>query len=56
MLAVGDRVEVKYGKFQGCIGTVVDIDYNSIPPITIRPDDRKQYPGVFFYECNLTKI
>ena len=56
MLAIGDRVKVKYGPFKDSIGTIVNIDYGSLPPITIWPDDRKRYPGVFFYECNLEKI
>lgn len=56
MLKIGDRIEVKHGKFQGCVGTIVDIDYNSLPPITIRPDDIRKFQGVFFYECDLKKI
>ena len=56
MFEVGDRIEVKHGKFKGCVGTIIDIDYYSLPPITIRPDDIRKFQGVFFYECDLKKI
>ena len=56
MFKVGDRIEVKHGKFQGCVGTIVDIDYRYLPPIIIRPDDIYKFQGVFFYECDLKKI
>ena len=56
MLKVGDRVKVKYGKFEGCVGTIRIIDYNYLPPVVIMPDDIKKYQGVYFYEENLEKI
>ena len=56
MLKVGDRVKVKYGKFEGCVGIIRIIDYNYLPPVVIIPDDIEKYPGVCFYEDNLEKI
>ena len=56
MLKVGDRVKVKHGKFEGCVGTIRIIDHNYLPPIVIMPDDIKKYQGVYFYEENLEKI
>ena len=56
MFKIGDRIKVKHGKFQGCVGTIVDIDPCSLPPITIKPDDIRKFQGVFFYECDLKKI
>lgn len=56
MLKVGDRVKVKYGKFEGCVGTIRIIDYNYLPPVVIMPDDIEKYQGVYFYEDNLEKI
>ena len=56
MFKVGDRIEVKHGKFQGCVGTIIDIDHCSLPPITIKPDNIRKFQGVFFYECDLKKI
>ena len=56
MLKVGDRVKVKYGKFEGCVGTIRSIDYDCLPPVVIMPDDIKKYQGVYFYEDELEKI
>lgn len=56
MLKVGDRVRVKRGKFEGCVGTVRIIDHAYLPPVVIMPDDIKKYQGVYFYEENLEKI
>lgn len=56
MLKVGDRVKVKHGKFEGCVGTIRIIDRNYLPPVVIMPDDIKKYQGVYFYEEDLEKI
>ena len=56
MVKVGDRVKVKYGKFEGCVGTIRSIDYDYLPPVVIMPDDIKKYQGVYFYEDDLEKI
>ena len=56
MLKVGDRVRVKHGKFEGCVGTVRIIDHAYLPPVVIMPDDITKYQGVYFYEENLEKI
>lgn len=56
MLQVGDKVQVIHGKFKGCVGEIVSINYDCIPPITIRPDDRNKYQGVYFYPCDLKKF
>lgn len=55
MFQVGDRVQVIHGKFEGCIGEIVSINNDYFPPITIRPDDRNKYQGVYFYPCDLKK-
>ena len=56
MFQVGDKVEVIHGKFEGCVGEIVSINYDYFPPITIQPDDRNKYQGIYFYPCDLKKI